>query len=196
MLRIACYAARLDSFDPILSSALRDTLDDKKRHQKKVPKKQLLKGSSLSVRLPEKTRYGLELAARSSQMQLSSMVIRAIEDLLEKTGITKRIDGDVVTWLDRLWSESESQRLMLLGEHAPMLMTPAEKTEMTILKAIDSHSGDLLMLIADQGLLYDLLSPGVSDTFADDVLLKNKEYKTTAELKHAARELAEALHPA
>lgn len=155
-----------------------------------MPKKQTLKGSALSVRLPDKTRYGLELAARRNKAQISAMVIRAIDDLLEREGLTKR--DDVLTWLDKLWHESEPERIKALREHAPMLMTPAEKVELSVLTLIEELRGDLVLLLHDNGLAWDLIAPGVSDTFADDVLAGNKQYPNTVALKKAVHE---ALNP-
>ncbi len=76
-----------------------------------------------------------------------------------------------------------------------MLMTPAEKVELSILKAISGCGHDLLEYLHDHGLLWELLAPGISDTFADDVLPGCHGYRTTAELKQAARELDGALNP-
>lgn len=159
-----------------------------------MKKKQILKGSSLSVRLPDKTRYGLELAARRNKVQMSALVNRAVDDLLISEGLTKKIDGEVVTWLDKLWSESESERIKALGEHAPMLMTPAEKIELSVLKAIEQGTADIVLRLHSLGLAWDLLAPGISDTFADEALTGSKDFPNTIALKKEVQELCDALY--
>lgn len=157
-----------------------------------MAKKQVLKGTSLSLRIPEKIRYGLDLMGRSHKTQISALALRAIEDLLERGGLTKKKEGEVITPLDKLWNESESERIKALGEHAPMLMTPAEKVELAVIKAIESGTHDLIIRLHSLDLAWGLISPGISDTFADDLLAGNKEYPNTASLK---KEVYEVLHP-
>lgn len=142
------------------------------------------KGSAVSFRLPEKTRYGLELAARKQAATVSDVVQKALDDFI----CTIDIPGMTLNRaLDCIWSDSESDRIKLLGEHAPMLMTPAEKVELSILNAIDACvCGNLLEYLHDHGLLLELLAPGISDTFADDVLNDRHDCKSTSDLKSEA----------
>jgi len=88
-------------------------------------KRQTFKGHTFSVRVPEKTRYGLDLLARKHHAQISALVIRAIDMLFESEGLARKGEGfDVL--LDRLWSESESGRVMALAQYAPTFATADE----------------------------------------------------------------------
>lgn len=92
-----------------------------------MKKRQVYKGHSFSLRVPEKIRYGLDLLARRRGIQMSALVGRAIETLLETEGLAAKRPGEVVTLLDRIWSEDEPERVAALVRHAPELATPGER---------------------------------------------------------------------
>jgi len=160
-----------------------------------MTKKQVLKGTSLSLRIPEKIRYGLDLMGRKHKAQISALVLRAIEDMFENDGLTKKKNGEAITPLDRLWSESESERIKALGEHAPMIMTSAEKVELAALKIIERSHKDLIQRLYKDDLASHMIDHGTSDTFADEALAGNQEFPDTMALKKALIQLYEDMHP-
>lgn len=79
-------------------------------------KKPKLKTELVGVRMPPKLRYGLELYARKKGLTLSDVMMRALEAYLEKDGLLEKISGEDLTILDKLWSESPSERIDLILE--------------------------------------------------------------------------------
>lgn len=99
-------------------------------------KRPIFKGHSFSIRVPEKVRYGLDLLCRKHNVQISSLVLRAIEQMFEVEGLSKREPGQLLSLLDRLWSESEIERLEALQAHAPELATSKERVQIQFLKLV------------------------------------------------------------
>ena len=99
-------------------------------------KRQVFKGTAFSLRVPEKVRFGIDLLCRKAGVQLSTLVIRAIEDLFEKEGLTTRKPGQLFSLLDRLWSQSHYTRARNIREMAPELLTQEEKDA---LESMDSY---------------------------------------------------------
>ena len=86
-------------------------------------KKPILKGTSFSLRVPPKVRYGIDLLCHMSGKQLSTIVVDAIEAEFDRQGLTAKKKGEMLTLLDKLWDESPGMRLMKLKENAPELMS-------------------------------------------------------------------------
>lgn len=166
--------------------------------------RQKTKTDTIGVRVPPKTRYALDLIARKRGASLSSLMVDAAERLIESEGMTVVRPGDKSSLLDLLWSESESERLLALLDHAPSLLTYPERIMADVLHSI-RHTRDFAKYDeSDLGLasrvahnicvsnLDDLLlSPGINDTFADDYLRMGGEFKNTIELKEAVKRLSE-----
>lgn len=166
-------------------------------------KRQTFKGHSFSLRVPEKVRYGLDLLARKHHVQMSALVMRAIDKMFDDEGLNSRDQGQLLSLLDKLWSDSESERIFALQAHAPELMTPEEQIMRMILDTIKvSKSKEILLNRLDQNALLGELcfDPRVSDTFANDVLKANQplrsEVADTVALKAFAKELYDDLNPA
>lgn len=165
--------------------------------------RQKTKTDTIGVRVPPKTRYALDLIARKRGASLSSLMVDAAEKLIESEGMTVVRPGDNSSLLDLLWSESESERLLALLDHAPSLLTYPERIMADVLFAV-RHERAFSKYESDSGLDHGqrlahnlcvanlddlLLSPGISDTFADDYLKLGGEFKNTVELKDAVRKL-------
>ena len=101
-----------------------------------MKKREVQKGHTFSVRMPEKTRYGLDLLARKHHTQISAIVIKAVDALLEAEGLTTRQPGELFSTLDKLWSESGVARLLARVEHTPELATVDEKRIYEAMQAI------------------------------------------------------------
>lgn len=106
-----------------------------------MKKRPIQKGHTFSVRMPEKTRYGIDLLARKYRTQVSAIVTKAVDALLAGEGLTTRQDGELWSLLDKLWSESPAMRLIQLVREAPELATDDEKRIGQAFKAlIDRYS--------------------------------------------------------
>ena len=99
-------------------------------------KRQTFKGHSFSLRVPEKVRYGLDLLARKHHVQMSALVMRAIEKMFEDEGLNRREPGQLLSLMDKLWSDSEAERIYLLQQHAPELMTREEQSMRAVLDVL------------------------------------------------------------
>jgi hypothetical protein len=173
--------------------------------------RQKTKTDTIGVRVPPKTRYALDLIARKRGASLSALMVEAADKLIESEGMTVVRPGDKATLLDTLWSESEDGRLMSLLRYAPTLLTHPERVMADVLEHIDlQRHMDSYITDADQlanpgerlateiclnNLDWDLLAPGISDTFADEFLKIGGEFENTIELKNAVRATRAKLGP-
>lgn len=148
-------------------------------------------------------RYALDLIARKRGASLSSLMVDAAEKLIEAEGMTLLRPGEKSSLLDTLWSESEDGRLMALLRYAPTLLTHPERVMADTLQHIalqrkseayepnedsqDSPGKRLARQICMNNLDWDLLSPGINDTFADEFLKLGGEFENTKALKDAVR---------
>lgn len=94
-------------------------------------KKPILKGTSFSLRVPPKIRYGIDLLCQRDGVQLSTFVVNAIEAEFERQGLTAKKKYEMLSLLDKLWDESPGIRLVKLEEHAPELMTREDLQKLT-----------------------------------------------------------------
>jgi hypothetical protein len=102
-----------------------------------------LKAETVGVRMPSKLRYGLELLARRNNLTLSGQIIRAAEQMLEEAGLTSRPSGELVSSLDKLWSDDVLERALSLSKYAPELLTDDQRTAVTYVDFIDDFKDDL-----------------------------------------------------
>jgi uncharacterized protein (DUF1778 family) len=165
--------------------------------------RQKTKTDTIGVRVPPKMRYALDLIARKRGASLSSLMVDAAEKLIESEGMTVIRPGDKASLLDTLWSESEDGRLLALLRYAPTLLTHPERVMADTLEHIalqrkfeeyesddDSPDGPARRLawqICMNNLDWDLLSPSINDTFADEFLKLGGEFENTKALKDAVR---------
>lgn len=80
------------------------------------------KTSTVTVRLPDKTKFAIDLLCERHGASISTVISRAIEDLAERENLTTRKPGEMLSLLDKLWDEDEHQRLRNMYRHAPELM--------------------------------------------------------------------------
>lgn len=159
-------------------------------------KRQTFKGHSFSLRVPEKVRYGLDLLARKHHVQMSALVMRAIEKMFEDEGLNRRESGQLLSLMDKLWSDSEAERIYLLQQHAPELMTREEQSMRAVLDVLKvTHTPEEVEEQLKKHLLLDeLCAIRTSKTFADDVLKAQPGLKVdipnTEELLKLARKWA------
>jgi hypothetical protein len=98
-----------------------------------MPKKSLggPRADILSVRVPARVKYGLELTARLYHESIPDVVVRALTDVFtsEHGGLFVDVAGEdePVALLGRVWDERESVRLVKLGLTYPALLKPVEK---------------------------------------------------------------------
>lgn len=160
-------------------------------------KRQTFKGHSFSLRVPEKVRYGLDLLARKHHVQMSALVMRAIDKMFEDEGLNRREPGQLLSLMDKLWSDSESERIYLLQQHAPELMTREEQTMRAVLDVIKVAYGqeEVEELLKRHNLLDELANVRTSKTFADEAIKANPnfrdgDFKNTEELLKLAKKWA------
>lgn len=85
----------------------------------------------LSVRVPARIRYGLELASRIHRERVADLVVQALNDALtsELYGAFVDMPGESlpVFLVPRVWDARESVRLVKLALTAPALLTATER---------------------------------------------------------------------
>lgn len=101
-----------------------------------MAKRPKTKTELISVRVPPKLRYGLELVARKKGLTLSEAMMRAAEAYLEADGIAAKQQGEMQSTLDRVWHENELVRLVYLFEIAPNLLTKEENDIINVLNGL------------------------------------------------------------
>lgn len=167
------------------------------------------KTDTIGVRVSPKTRYALDLIARKHGASLSALMVSAAEKLIEAEGMTVVRPGDDACLLDKLWSESESERLLALKRYAPSLLTHPESVMAEILHDIQFirimekdgglpkgasalNPSQLLAVMLSGKHAESIFSPGINDTFADDLLKVGGEFDGTTSLKKAIKEAGDA----
>lgn len=105
-----------------------------------IKKRQVLKGHSFSLRVPPRIRYALDLLSRKNGQQMSALVVKAIERLLEDEGLTKKEPGQLFSLLDRLWSEDEVERIKAIVKYGKGLASPFEKVQAQFIELIERSS--------------------------------------------------------
>ncbi len=110
--------------------------------------KRTKKSHTFSLRMPDQTRFGLELLATRERVQASTIVLKAIEELFVREGITSRDPGQLLSLLDKTYDESEPRRILKLHEVAPELLTSDQRK---FVAEVESSSRDL-----DEGELLKL----------------------------------------
>lgn len=127
--------------------------------------------------------------------------MRAIDKMFDDEGLNSREQGQLLSLLDKLWSESESERIQALQAHAPELMTHEEQLMRMVIDVIKASRDkqDLEYKLEKHDLIVELLHHRINDSFADDVIkahpVLKSEIKDTVGLKTAAREFYETLYP-
>lgn len=106
---------------------------EKIKKQNKMSKK-----AAISLRVDEKFRYGLELSSRKQHISVSDAVVQAVATYLETNGFLAKQDGEIGTLLDHLWSESSSERMLLLSENTN-LATFEETKIGRVIKDLDTE---------------------------------------------------------
>ena len=101
------------------------------------------KTHTFSIRVPEKVRFGLDVLATKNNAQMSALVLRAIEDMFEREGLARREPGQLLSLLDRLWSESEYRRLRNIQKFAPELLNQTDRDILDRIAFDTSHEKDI-----------------------------------------------------
>lgn len=130
-----------------------------------------LKTETIGVRVPPKMRYGLELLARRNEASLSMMMTVAAERLLEAEGLTSKSPGQLVSVLDRLWSEDEVERIKAIVKNGGGLATGKEKLQCAFIQDLEeSRSLEAFKkrFFAYGGTAHQI--GGFSDTALDDII--------------------------
>jgi hypothetical protein len=99
----------------------------------------------LSVRIPARIRYGLELASRIHRERVADLVVQALNDSLTSEAhgvfVTLPDESDTVYLLPKVWDARESVRLVRLALTAPSLLSGAEKALWEIVRDSDKYWG-------------------------------------------------------
>jgi hypothetical protein len=88
----------------------------------------------ISVRVDPKLRYGLDLVARKQHISVSDAVVQAVDTYLQEKGLAVKELGQNLSLLDRLWSESESERIVNVAKYSDL----ASSDEICIAQMIDN----------------------------------------------------------
>ena len=101
-------------------------------------KRKAEKLEAVNIRLSQKMKFALDLAARINDQSQSAFVVECLLDKLksESSGlVTVPADGSVKRYIpDLVWHESESRRVTKLGIHAPELLSSSERLKWTVVQ--------------------------------------------------------------
>ena len=99
--------------------------------------------SVISVRIPARLRFGLELTARLYNEAMTDVIVRALDDALtsENGGLFVRLRGQSlpVNLLPRVWDEREAVRLVKLALVYPALLSLKESKVWEAVRASDKY---------------------------------------------------------
>ena len=110
-----------------------------------MPKKAIggPRGAVLSIRVPARLKYGLELIARYHHESVPDVIVRAANDVLtsEYRGLMVDMPGEdlPVFLLPRVWDENEAVRLVKLALVYPALLRPVEKAMWRAISADEKY---------------------------------------------------------
>lgn len=91
--------------------------------------------------MPERTRFGLDLLAKREGVQVSAIALRAIDLLFEREGLTSREPGQLLSILERVWDESDAQRLLKMQAICPELLSSEDRGALHALHQVEEHNG-------------------------------------------------------
>jgi hypothetical protein len=106
----------------------------------KTPKR-INRTHTFSLRMPERTRFGLDLLANREGVQVSSIALRAIDLLFEREGLTSREPGQLLSVLERVWDESDAQRLLKMQSICPELLSSSDRGALHAIQQVEEHNG-------------------------------------------------------
>jgi len=102
-----------------------------------------LRAAVMSIRMPEKTKFGLELTARLYNESIADIIVRAanMEISSENGGLFVELPGEElpVFLLPRVWDERECVRIVKLALVYPDLLKRAEKVAWTMVRDSDKY---------------------------------------------------------
>lgn len=104
-------------------------------------KRQVHKPHAFSVRVPDKTRFGIDLLCKKNGVQLSTLIVRAVEDLFEKEGLGTRKPGEMFSLLDKLWDENPAVRWRNIATNAPEFLSAYDMEMLQILRDTEKELG-------------------------------------------------------
>lgn len=105
-----------------------------------MAKKQTFMGGVLNCRVPSKTRFGVELICRKNGINLTALVNRAVDDMLEREGLTSREPGQVFSLLDKIWDDSDVKRLIKMQDICPELLSSEDRGALDALRQVEEHN--------------------------------------------------------
>lgn len=105
-----------------------------------------LRNSFLTLRIPEKTKYGLTLVSRLNHERIPDILIRALNNLFsaDELGLIVEVPGKKgsVNLLDAVWAERESDRVANLAMSYPQLLSARERLAWETIKEEDRYWTD------------------------------------------------------
>jgi len=99
------------------------------------------KTHTFSIRVPEKVRFGLDVLATKNNAQMSALVLRAIEDMFEREALSSREPGQLLSLLDKIWDDSDAQRLLKMRAICPELLSSADRGALDAIARVEEHNG-------------------------------------------------------
>jgi hypothetical protein len=95
---------------------------------------------SLTIRMNPRTKYLAQLAATQNGMTLSSLIDSSLLRALERTRITYAGETIALSKIaDQLWAEHEADRIVLLADNFPFLLTPQQEEMWEVIQATQKY---------------------------------------------------------
>ncbi|NNC24221.1 hypothetical protein HKX42_10290 [Salinisphaera sp. USBA-960] len=111
---------------------------------RKAPKDTAKRSAALSIRVDEKTKYGLELLSRIQRRSVTGVVEWAVAQAFSNCTLEMDTGGksSLDNALNAMWSVNELERVILLAEHAYWLLTYDEERMVEVLRRTKALWGD------------------------------------------------------
>lgn len=89
--------------------------------------KKTSKSDRINARLSPDIRLGAELLASKYSVGLSTIVEKAVHDLIKREGLLAHAEGDPLSLLERLQTLRPGARLLFLDEHKSDMLSSADR---------------------------------------------------------------------
>ena len=90
-------------------------------------RKTVPKSDRIGLRISPRNKLGCEILATRHGLSVSTLVEKAVEDLLKKEGLASVKDGEIVSLLDRLLPLGPGMRILEIARYRPDLLSAVDR---------------------------------------------------------------------
>ena len=98
------------------------------------------KSDRIGLRISPRNKLGCEVLATRHGVSISTVVEKAVEDLLKKEGLSSIPDGEIVSLLDRLLPMRPGERILEISKFRPDLLSPEDRVWLAQLEEEERRS--------------------------------------------------------